>query len=69
MTAPDPEVQKISPDREFSVCPQCGYTNGFHSVFLPGPKTNHLKWLLVCPSCSAVYDLGLKAPLESPPTD
>ncbi|MFV0436130.1 MAG: hypothetical protein ACK5PS_01865 [Desulfopila sp.] len=43
----------------FRVCPTCGYRDGFHSSFL---KTEGVtKWLLVCPACHDIFDIGLTA--------
>jgi uncharacterized C2H2 Zn-finger protein len=45
---------------EFKVCPKCGYEDGFHSVFEGLGKADAVKWLLICPQCSSMYDIGLK---------
>lgn len=42
---------------EFRICPECGYKDGFHSVF---EKTgNKTRWLFVCPACHRIFDVGL----------
>jgi len=48
-------------------CPECGYRNGFHVGFKriePNGHPHKVTIQLVCPSCSAVFDIGLKAALE-----
>jgi hypothetical protein len=44
---------------EFRECPDCGYEDGFHSVFRPTGEADEMEWLLVCPGCSSTYDIGL----------
>jgi len=42
--------------KDFSVCPSCGYSKGFHVSFraeAQGPRI-----VLICPSCAAHYDVG-----------
>jgi uncharacterized Zn finger protein len=47
---------------EFWICTACGYADGFHSMFKrQGP---HIRWLLNCPSCNELFDVGLTASLE-----
>ena len=51
-------------------CPECGYENGFHVSFhrvaadREGRDTT--VWL-ICPSCSARFDLGLRTRLAQSP--
>jgi len=54
------EVIDIPADGEFTVCPSCGYKDGFHSVFEGLNTDKPAKWLLICPMCSSKYDIGLK---------
>ena len=50
------KINNVEMDKEFRVCPACGYEDGFHSAFKKeGGKT---KWLFICPSCSQVFDIG-----------
>ena len=58
---PKRETQKIEipPGGEFTECPECGYKDGFHSVFLGLNTSKPAKWLLICPMCSAKFDIGL----------
>ncbi len=53
----DYKVNKAEMDGdEFKVCPVCGYTDGFHSMFRKdGDET---KWFFICPSCHNVFDIG-----------
>ena len=50
------EIHEITITDEFKICPLCGYKDGFHSAFKKGQGTT--KWLFVCPSCHAVFDIG-----------
>jgi ribosomal protein S27AE len=58
--AMDYEVNKVQMDREFKVCPSCGYQDGFHSMFKKD-KDDITRWYFICPSCHAVFDIGLTA--------
>lgn len=58
----EPDIQKIEMQTEFRVCPACGYEDGFHSMFRK--KEADIRWLLVCPSCHKLFDIGLTASLE-----
>lgn len=57
-------VHAVLIGEELKECPQCGYADGFHSMFKgAGDK---VKWLLICPSCHAVFDPGLIATPKGP---
>jgi hypothetical protein len=49
-------IHTISAEGEFRVCPLCGYRDGFHSAFRQ--DAGKTRWLLICPSCHAIFDLG-----------
>jgi transposase-like protein len=51
------EVNKIEMQNEFRVCPSCGYEDGFHTMFRR--DDNETRWLLICPSCHKIFDVGL----------
>ena len=53
------EVIKLDVD-ELKVCPKCGYADGFHNGFEGLGKEEAAKWLLICPNCSSMFDIGLK---------
>jgi RNA polymerase subunit RPABC4/transcription elongation factor Spt4 len=53
----DYEVKSISMEDEFKICPACGYTDGFHSIFKK--EGTIIRWLQVCPACHQVFDIGL----------
>jgi hypothetical protein len=57
--AQDKKPCKTSIGTEFRVCPECGYENGFHNMFVPRPGTASLDWLFICPNCSSRWDIGL----------
>ena len=55
-------VKRIEVTQAFNECPDCGYQNGFHvSVrrIEPNGDARKLAVHLICPSCSAIYDIGL----------
>ncbi len=55
----DYEIVAKDMQKEFKVCPACGYGDGFHSMFRK--QDQEICWLLICPACHAVFDIGLKA--------
>lgn len=52
-------IQPVPVEDEFKICPECGYKDGFHSMFKK--EGNIFKWLFICPSCHSVFDIGLTA--------
>lgn len=50
------EVHKVDAGDEFKVCPECGYRDGFHSMFKKDGEST--RWLFICPSCHKVFDIG-----------
>lgn len=58
------EPQETEIGREFRVCPNCGYAQGFHSMFRPSAQKGKLDWLFICPGCSYKWDVGLKVALD-----
>ncbi len=52
----DYEITNVVMKDEFKICPSCGYEDGFHSMFKR--ENGSVKWLFVCPSCHAVFDIG-----------
>ncbi len=53
---------------KFRDCPRCGYQNGFHVALQRHGPGSEVAVTLVCPSCSAAFDLGLRLRLEPPKT-
>ncbi len=53
----DYKINDVKMEEEFKICPSCGYTDGFHSMFKK--EEDITKWLLICPSCHNVFDIGL----------
>ena len=53
----DYEIQKRNFEDEFKICPSCGYKDGFHSMLKK--EADAKRWLLICPSCHKVFDIGL----------
>ena len=56
------KIQALEIIEEFTVCPQCGYDGGFHNIFYGLNSKEQAKWILMCPSCKAKYDIGLRYP-------
>jgi hypothetical protein len=52
----DYEVHQVDAGDEFKVCPECGYKDGFHTMFKK--EGEDTKWLFICPSCHQVFDIG-----------
>jgi len=66
------EIRTVRVDGEFRVCPDCGYTLGFHTSVVdpcagtdtPVKSTKKLYTvILICPECGARYDVGWKISL------
>ncbi len=58
-----PEPRPLEGNAWQRTCPKCGYENGFHVSFrrlAPDQQGNDTGVWLICPSCSALYDLGLR---------
>lgn len=55
-----PEV--IHVDKELSLCPECGYEDGFHVSFA-AQKDLRFEVILICPRCSKRYRTGWAASL------
>ncbi|MBW2192612.1 MAG: hypothetical protein JRF27_02385 [Deltaproteobacteria bacterium] len=58
----DREVKQIEFKDEFKDCPECGYKDGFHSIFKKDGNTS--KWFLICPNCHSIFDIGLTVSLH-----
>lgn len=56
----DDDVIKVDMKAEFKTCPSCGYKDGFHSMFRR--EGDVMLWHFICPSCHAVFDIGLSLP-------
>lgn len=52
----DYHINNIEMGNEFKVCPECGYKDGFHSMFRK--EADITKWLFICPSCHSIFDIG-----------
>jgi hypothetical protein len=59
------EVNKIKIEKEFRICPNCGYEDGFHSMFERTDDREEFLWKLICPNCHKIFDVDLKARTES----
>jgi transposase-like protein len=58
------EFDKIQVEKTFKVCPNCGYQDGFHSMFERIGGTGRLHWRFICPNCHKIYDIGLTVTLK-----
>jgi len=63
------KATQLAVQHAFQECPECGYQNGFHVAFRrvePNGNDRKLAAYLICPSCSAVFDIGLRICLPDP---
>jgi hypothetical protein len=61
-----PQARQLDVTDWQHTCPECGYENGFHVSFrrTRGDKEgNDISVWLICPSCSARFDVGLRTRL------
>ena len=58
MTADEKTAEAIEVGDELSVCPKCGYADGFHVALVREGQTDSLRLELICPNCSARYNLN-----------
>jgi hypothetical protein len=56
------KVEKVRMGEVFNVCEACGYSDGFHNMFRKTSENGQMHWLLICPNCSTIYDIGLAVP-------
>eukprot|EP00808_Paulinella_micropora_P012152 g5535.t1 len=52
------EVTKVDWQDEFTVCPNCDYAGGFHTIIQPQGQDKNM--LMICPRCKNCYDVGCK---------
>ena len=50
------KIHQVDAGEEFKACPECGYKDGFHSMFKK--VDGAMRWLFICPSCHQVFDVG-----------
>jgi hypothetical protein len=60
MSADKEQILVLENLDDFTLCPQCGYDGGFHTIFYGLKSEDPAKWILMCPSCKAKYDIGLR---------
>ncbi len=58
----DYTIQQVDVNDEFKDCPACGYKDGFHTMLKK--EGLFFKWLFICPSCHAVFDIGHTVKIE-----
>ena len=61
-------AQLIDVNAALKECPECGYQNGFHIALKrvePNGEKHKLAVQLICPSCSAVFDIGLRVCVDN----
>ena len=58
MAESPPVPTVIAVEGELRACPECDYDNGFHVSFVGPGSDGKLTVLLICPNCSARFDLG-----------
>lgn len=52
------KIHSVEFEEEFRVCPECGYSDGFHTILRKGKDS--VKWLFICPACHKIFDIGCK---------
>ena len=57
------EVNRARVDGIFKTCPNCGYEDGFHSMFETIEGADLYSWRFICPNCHKIFDIGLKVPV------
>jgi hypothetical protein len=63
-----PSCRGLDVSSGLRVCPECGYQNGFHLALHPETEAGdgaNVSVRLVCPSCSATYDVGLRVRVDT----
>ena len=58
MADDDRKSEPIEVADELHACPRCDYDNGFHVAFVREPEGDSLRLELICPSCSARFNLN-----------
>ncbi len=48
----------------FRKCPVCDFDAGFNNAFERIEGSEEIRWMLVCPECQSVFDIGLRATLK-----
>ena len=56
------DIHVLKNTDDFTNCPECGYDGGFHNIFYNLNSEKTTRWILMCPSCHAKYDIGLNYP-------
>ena len=52
------ESEPIEVADELHACPKCDYADGFHVAFVREPEGDSLRMELICPNCSARFNLN-----------
>ena len=57
-------IETITREGEVYMCPDCGYTDGFHVSFdmKKGPDKGEV--VLICPACHARYRVGWSVKMD-----
>jgi transcription elongation factor Elf1 len=58
------KIKDVKLEKEFRVCPSCGYEMGFHISFLRNKNTKDYKIVVLCPNCGARFDIGWELPTQ-----
>jgi transposase-like protein len=59
------EFTKVEVEETFKVCPNCGYEDGFHSMFQKIGDNHDFSWRFICPNCHKTFDIGLKVKMAA----
>jgi hypothetical protein len=58
-------IERLKPKEELSICPACGYTDGFHVSFKKSSRPAGWEIILICPQCHKKYSVTWHAQLET----
>jgi hypothetical protein len=58
------EVTTLKVEKVFKVCTNCGYKNGFHTMFERIGESASFSWKLICPNCEKIFDIDLKVTID-----
>jgi len=57
----------IEPRGNMSVCPACGYQDGFHVSIMFENEPGKGEIILICPACHQRFDIGWPVSVKKPP--
>lgn len=58
------DIESIEKKGEIYICPNCGYTDGFHISFDLASDNHAAEIILICPSCHRRFRVGFEVTLK-----